>query len=99
MCMYIDVDVCFVGDAFGYVLAWCSLLPVFICIVFATLIIFRRDLFTASILHSCVFANVISESIEDFSPILLLDFILVVIWTHRWRASACKISPPYVAPF
>jgi len=47
--MLIDIDICLVGDAVGYILAWCSLLPVFICIVFATLIMSRRDLFTASI--------------------------------------------------
>lgn len=36
------------GDAVGYILAWCSLFPIFICIVFGTVIVFRRDLFTMS---------------------------------------------------
>ena len=39
------------GDAVGYILAWCSLLPIFICVAFGTLIAFQRDLFTVIILY------------------------------------------------
>ena len=36
------------GDLLGMVLAWFSLLPIFILIGFTTLILFRRDLHTVS---------------------------------------------------
>ncbi|XP_052091335.1 dolichyldiphosphatase 1-like [Mytilus californianus] len=36
------------GDLIGYVLAWFSLVPIFVCVGFAALIIFRRDLHTIS---------------------------------------------------
>ena len=36
------------GDLVGYVLAWYSLLPIFILVGFGTLIVFRRDLHTVS---------------------------------------------------
>ena len=38
----------FSGDLVGYVLAWCSLLPIFLLVSFVTLILFRRDLHTVS---------------------------------------------------
>ena len=38
----------FPGDFIGCVLAWCSLLPIFILVSFVTLILFRRDLHTVS---------------------------------------------------
>jgi len=54
-----------VGDALGYVLAWSSLLPVFMCIVFITLIIIRRDLFTVSILF-CYFSSLLIDNSARF---------------------------------
>lgn len=42
----------FSGDFIGYVLAWCSLLPIFSIVGFITLILFRRDLHTVS---RCIF--------------------------------------------
>lgn len=38
----------FVGDLLGYLLAWCSLAPIFLIVSFVTLIAFRRDLHTVS---------------------------------------------------
>ena len=36
------------GDLLGMLLAWFSLLPIFILVGFATLVLFRRDLHTVS---------------------------------------------------
>ena len=41
-----------VGDLLGMLLAWFSLLPIFILVGFITLIIFRRDLHTVSVSNS-----------------------------------------------
>jgi len=61
-------------------LAWCSLLPVFICIVFGTVIAFRRDLFTVSILF-CYFADVL---IDKCTRYLCFNIFVVVCDTVPW---------------
>ena len=38
----------FTGDIAGKILAWCSLLPIFIVVGFITLIVFRREIHTVS---------------------------------------------------
>ena len=37
-----------IGDNVGMLLAWCSLLPIFILVSLFTLVLFRRDLHTVS---------------------------------------------------
>lgn len=37
------------GDIVGKILAWCSLLPIFIVVGFITLIVFRREIHTVSL--------------------------------------------------
>ncbi|CAH1785914.1 unnamed protein product, partial [Owenia fusiformis] len=44
------------GDLLGKALAWCSLIPIFLLVSFATLIIFRRDLHTI-----CYLAGIVSN--------------------------------------
>ena len=90
--MVVDVCVCLVGDAVGYILAWCSLLPVFICIVFSTVIAFRRDLFTVSILF-CYFADVLID-VQDICALIFL--LLFVIQYHGVcnPAYSCACSKP-----
>ena len=52
VCNFIYNCVSFIsGDFVGYILAWCSLLPIFSIVGFITLILFRRDLHTVSYLH------------------------------------------------
>lgn len=64
----------FTGSLFGFVLAWCSLTPIFICISFATLILFRRDLHTISyflgLLFSEAFNYVMKHLIKEPRPLM-----------------------------
>ena len=53
----------FSGDLVGYVLAWCSLLPIFLLVSFVTLILFRRDLHTVST-YGYVFIALIAVSVD-----------------------------------
>ncbi|KAK2167138.1 hypothetical protein NP493_1288g00011 [Ridgeia piscesae] len=60
------------GDLVGYVLAWYSLLPIFILVGFGTLIVFRRDLHTmfylCGILLNEVSNWILKHSIQELRP-------------------------------
>lgn len=45
---FTDPCLLYLGDWFGYLLAWSSLSPIFIGVGLVTLILFRRDLHTVS---------------------------------------------------
>ena len=47
--MWFAIHIVFVGDFVGYVLAWSSMLPIFIFVGVTTLVLFRRDLHTVCI--------------------------------------------------
>lgn len=53
------------GDIVGKILAWCSLLPIFIAVGFITLIVFRREIHTVSQLVYFVFKS-LSSGISQF---------------------------------
>ena len=48
----------FAGDVIGKILAWFSLLPMFIVIGFITLIMFRREIHTVQYVVYCYFIYV-----------------------------------------
>lgn len=60
------------GDLIGYILAWFSIMPIFISIGFLTLIIIRRDLHTVSyflgILLNELVSTILKHIIKDSRP-------------------------------
>ncbi|KAI0228053.1 Dolichyldiphosphatase 1 [Lamellibrachia satsuma] len=60
------------GDLIGYILAWYSLLPIFILVGFATLIVFRRDLHTMFYLFGILLNEVsnwiLKHTIKELRP-------------------------------
>ncbi|GAB1597881.1 dolichyldiphosphatase 1-like [Argonauta hians] len=52
------------GDLLGYILAWFSMVPVFISVGFITLIIIRRDLHTASYFGGILLNGAISVALK-----------------------------------
>ena len=61
------------GDVIGKILAWCSLLPIFIIIGFITLIVFRRENHTVR---------------KSFLPVLFIckDYFFVLFWRNPSKA-------------